>query len=894
MAKGGALTVTIGAAIQDFQTKMGEAQKQINQFAKDAKKSGVDLGVGASAGVTTAKAKYAELATVMKAQAERIGTISRSLAQSVSLPLAGLATGALASSTEARRILDRFGSDMKFSMGRLGTTIARDLNLEALTGSVSNFVAKAVTAFEQLPEPIRKATENLGEMLIILPLIGLAFDKVLKVGAAVVGMFGALGTKAVASATAAKAAATGWAAWGTGAATAGAAAAPAAGMAGKVGTAAQWAGPAVLTGYAMYKVGNILADLAEPVIKGPSAATSEKSAEGSALAIARAIQSGAQIPLDKFQAQLIALEKVFAANPAPTSAQTTFAQVPMAEAPGITVPRGPAIAELDEIQDKINEVLKQSGQPLIPKLFNESEEARANRLFLAIQEVTQKAKELQAAAEAKPIFGPMAATADRDLQLVDDSLAVTQGTVEDLAEASEAKIKIATAAWMKMAKEARALGPEWLQDNKYLDEQKEKIIALREQNESLKNSVADAKLDRNFAVLSDSIQITEGRLEDLADITKTKLSQVTAAWMEAREEAERLREKGIEPDIDRMNKLAEKVKETRAEFSRLGLALSGQKLTQDLEGMQRGFAAEGGGFDLNSAMRSRLIQEQESLRAEQARRQAAGMPTQNIGMAASMGFGGGTYVTDLGYQIDALGPKIENLSTVWSRFQGLVQATPPIAQQLAGVLFDMVTTFSQGVGNAIAQVLVYGQSMGKMMVQLAKQIAAQIIASLVAIGIQQLILAVIGATVAGKMASASIGASAGRAGAAAVASAFETMGLAAFFVAPALGTAAIALAAGMGGAGIAAGKAVGMTAALGGAEGGIFTQPHWVGEGRTVPEIVLNRNNIKRYFPELAGGGRSQPIYLEAPVIMDGYEVARLSAKYMPDVHRNYGTGWIG
>jgi hypothetical protein len=27
---------------------------------------------------------------------------------------------------------------------------------------------------------------------------------------------------------------------------------------------------------------------------------------------------------------------------------------------------------------------------------------------------------------------------------------------------------------------------------------------------------------------------------------------------------------------------------------------------------------------------------------------------------------------------------------------------------------------------------------------------------------------------------------------------------------------------------------------------------------------------------------------------VDGYEIARASAKYMPDVHRNYGTGWIG
>ncbi len=57
------------------------------------------------------------------------------------------------------------------------------------------------------------------------------------------------------------------------------------------------------------------------------------------------------------------------------------------------------------------------------------------------------------------------------------------------------------------------------------------------------------------------------------------------------------------------------------------------------------------------------------------------------------------------------------------------------------------------------------------------------------------------------------------------------------------------------------------------------------------PEIVLNEGNIQKYFPAIAGGG-DRPIVINNILECDGYEFARIAAKYMPDVHRNYGTGW--
>src|SRR5574341_157731 len=117
------------------------------------------------------------------------------------------------------------------------------------------------------------------------------------------------------------------------------------------------------------------------------------------------------------------------------------------------------------------------------------------------------------------------------------------------------------------------------------------------------------------------------------------------------------------------------------------------------------------------------------------------------------------------------------LKDAWGQFISLLQQTPTIGQQIGTLLYNIWTQFHEGVGQTVAQALVYGQSLAKGFQDFFKRLAATIIATLISIGIQWLILKIIGADFASSQAGKDIGGAAGAAGAWAYAAAVKSQGL---------------------------------------------------------------------------------------------------------------------
>lgn len=215
--------------------------------------------------------------------------------------------------------------------------------------------------------------------------------------------------------------------------------------------------------------------------------------------------------------------------------------------------------------------------------------------------------------------------------------------------------------------------------------------------------------------------------------------------------------------------------------------------------------------------------------------------------------------------------KIEALQTPTQQFMGLLQQIPPIATQLAAVMFTTFQSISQGIGDAVAQVIVYGASLMEVTKKLLKVIAAEIISTLVKIGVQYVITAAIKkmadmATAASTVASAATQT---------YAEVFAQVSSTPFGWLYAAGIAAAAAAVLIAGA-----------AAFGAEEGGLFTRPgitRIAEKGR--PEIVLTQDNVRKFMGGATGGG-SQTIILQ----VDGETLIRTVVRGMPEYLRIQGA----
>ena len=210
--------------------------------------------------------------------------------------------------------------------------------------------------------------------------------------------------------------------------------------------------------------------------------------------------------------------------------------------------------------------------------------------------------------------------------------------------------------------------------------------------------------------------------------------------------------------------------------------------------------------------------------------------------------------------------KIEALQTPTQQFMGLLQQIPPIATQLAAAMFNTFQTISQGIGDAVAQVIVYGASLMEVTRKLLKVIAAEIISTLVKIGVQYVITAAIKKVVDMSTAASAVASGATRT----YAEVFAQISSTPFGWLYAAGIAAAAAAVLIAGA-----------AAFGAEEGGLFTRPgitRIAEKGR--PEIVLNQDNVRKFMGGATGGGRQTiNVYLDSDVIIS--KVVRGMPEYL-------------
>ena len=221
-----------------------------------------------------------------------------------------------------------------------------------------------------------------------------------------------------------------------------------------------------------------------------------------------------------------------------------------------------------------------------------------------------------------------------------------------------------------------------------------------------------------------------------------------------------------------------------------------------------------------------------------------------------------------------------HLNSVEGHLERLFEKVPLLSEQIAGAIFNTFQSLSQGVGNSIANAIVYGEDLASSMAAVMKQVAASIISTVIQIMIQNTIASAVRKTEAASVGAAEVGAATAAGAAWTWASAVKSLGLIGLIVGAGLAAAFIASAIASSKSGASAGKSIkGDIAAA--AEGGIFSgrRPFLIAEtGKE--EIALTRDNIRRFG---LGGGGDRPIVIHTVVKVREREIGRASARYMPD-----------
>ena len=228
---------------------------------------------------------------------------------------------------------------------------------------------------------------------------------------------------------------------------------------------------------------------------------------------------------------------------------------------------------------------------------------------------------------------------------------------------------------------------------------------------------------------------------------------------------------------------------------------------------------------------------------------------------------------------------MEKSVTVMDAIQQALAQIPPMAVQFANALMGMFQSLAQGIGNTLAQIIVYGGSLAQAMKALLKQIVAQIIATLVQLGIQWILTAILKKSTQGTEAGATLAAQS----AILYASVFtETALIPIVGLAAAAETAAAAVAAMLGGAAASGGIGLGIGKAVtaGAATGGLFTTPGLTAIAeKGKPEIVLNQDNVRKFMGGALGGG-SQTIVVN----LDSEPIISTVVRGMPAYLRLQGA----
>lgn len=224
---------------------------------------------------------------------------------------------------------------------------------------------------------------------------------------------------------------------------------------------------------------------------------------------------------------------------------------------------------------------------------------------------------------------------------------------------------------------------------------------------------------------------------------------------------------------------------------------------------------------------------------------------------------------------------IRNLQGPMETFKGLMQEIPSIARQIGTLLFDVVQSFSQGVGQAVADAIVFGANLGTSLLGVLKRVAAQVISTLIAMGIQKLIFSLLFAGATASEAASSWASYAGQIYLAAFAAtaAIPIVGPA---LAPGAAAASVGVALAAAPVWAALGAGLGASSAAYGV-GGIGLSPQIAAFAEEGPEIALTKRNVREFL----GTGRSGSI--EIPIYLDRREIARGVVKEIPGALRFHG-----
>lgn len=113
----------------------------------------------------------------------------RDLTEAITIPIAGIATAAFASSDDARKTFEIFGARVKTTFGRLGTDLSRALNLDRILTNLAGLLRDTVDWFRRLDDSTKRVIVTMAGIVALLGPALLLFSKLVGAVGALVGAF---------------------------------------------------------------------------------------------------------------------------------------------------------------------------------------------------------------------------------------------------------------------------------------------------------------------------------------------------------------------------------------------------------------------------------------------------------------------------------------------------------------------------------------------------------------------------------------------------------------------------------------------------------------------------------------------------------------------------------
>lgn len=811
MADNKSLTAVIGADITEYRRELREMLTETTKLGKDLQKIGKDV------------------------------------TKQLTLPLAGFATAALASSNEAKVAFVAFGSDIKQAFGEIGTAIFRALNLQGILDAMKAAAQAFANTFGALPQGVQTAIVAVGTFAASLfPLI-FAIGSFQKASERMKQGLHLLGTAATFLAL------------------------------NPIGLMIT----ALIAGAAAFALFGLRAQTTVERVDEIANSTQEAGEQIQRFEqILKNIKTGAtQKELDDVEKKIAQLQEGLEGLSSPFAGE------------GAGFAAGAMVAQLNKLTAKADElrgILQETTKARI------NDEIASRKQTIAFEEEATKIKQVNA---------EYAISNDR-IQFLESSINVISNTKKKLLE---------------------LYGPEnellrnYILSIKILQEELDALRAKREQQNQISDSIrkANESIDQailKFGLMGNEVDLLNTELQAQQTIylamaqggkatadelaRQKDLVQVISAELEDARGAEKLRDavktanEALRDTKIQSELFGQTVETTNQELDRqvqlyVAMSREGKSTTEEMKKQKDlilSMAADAERLKKQTALTEDIDHANDALRRTRSEYEllGGGISTVRAEQRAALEIfhlmeeSGVSTNEELARQADV----IRSLHTPWTEFIAIMQEVPTLAQQIGAFLADMVNTFAQSVGNAVAQVLVYGASLAETIKVLLRQIAAQIISTLIRIAIERLV-AVGVAILANALELTSTAATQAAAIYLAAFAATAAIPIVGPALAPGVAQAAVATAL----SGAASAKASGAAfGAAGFATGGIAVSPTAAIFAEEEPEIALTRKNVREFL----GFDRDQG-NIENHIYLDGREIARTVTKRIPKVLRLHG-----